>query len=126
MIAKTPEQIAELHAHSVDAYQDSAEEVGHPDGQPIIETFPQLAGIIVAAIEADRAQREEVAVTLPSGQDITAWIGTSHADGSALVQIDTGGTPGNVRVFINDAEDPLLDENPETGEYQDMLEGAGE
>lgn len=57
MSMKTPEQIAEEYAYTVDAYQDSAEEVGHPDGQPIIETFPQLAGIIERAIEADRAQR---------------------------------------------------------------------
>lgn len=63
----------------------------------------------------------ELAVTLPSGQEIRVWIGTSDGDGSALVQIDTEGeVHGNVRVFINDNDDPLLDENPETGEYQAM------
>ena len=56
---KTPEQIANKWAYTVDAYQDSAEEVGHPDGQPVIETFPQLAGIIWAAIKEDRAQRDQ-------------------------------------------------------------------
>ncbi|MBT2484798.1 MULTISPECIES: hypothetical protein [unclassified Microbacterium] len=76
--------------------------------------------------EAATDHSAEVTITLPSGQEITAWIGTSLADGSALVQIDTNGTPGNVRVFINDSDQPLLDENPETGQYEDVLEGAGE
>lgn len=62
----------------------------------------------------------ELTVTLPSGQEITVYVGTSLADGSALVQIDTAGTPGNVRIFVNDSDDPVLDEDPETGQYRDM------
>lgn len=85
-----------------------------------------LNSLLVDAIEADRAQpRDELTVTLPSSQEIRVWIGTSDADGSALVQIDTGGdVHGNVRVFINDSDDPILDENPETGQYEDMSEGG--
>lgn len=76
--------------------------------------------------QAEQA-RDELAVTLPSGQEIRVWIGTSGADGSALVQIDTGGdVDGNVRVFVNDSDDPILDENPETGRYEDMSEGGEE
>lgn len=56
---KTPQEIAFDHAHGVDAYEDSAEEVGHPEGQPIIETFPQLVELIENAIEVDRAQVRE-------------------------------------------------------------------
>ena len=63
----------------------------------------------------------ELTVTLPSGQEITVYVGTSLADGSALVQIDTAGTPGNVRIFVNDG-DPVFDEDPETGRYRDMSE----
>ena len=56
---KTPEQIAEEVAGSYfDTYQDSAEEVGHDEGQPIVETWPALRECIAAAIEADRAQRK--------------------------------------------------------------------
>lgn len=55
---KTPEQIAdEVSAGHFETYQDSAEEVGHPEGQPIVETWPALRECIAAAIEADRAQR---------------------------------------------------------------------
>ena len=62
----------------------------------------------------------ELTVTLPSGQEITVYVGTSLADGSALVQIDTAGTSGNVRIFVNDSD--VLDEDPETGQYRDMSE----
>lgn len=56
---KTPQQIAaETTGQHFDTYQDSAEEVGHPDGQPIIETWPALNACVAAAIEADRAQRD--------------------------------------------------------------------
>ena len=50
---------------------------------------------------------------------VTTGVGTSDADGSALVIVDTGGVQGNVRIIVNDG-DPVFDENPETGEYQDM------
>lgn len=43
------ERIAERIARGVDAYQDSAEEVGHPEGQPIIETFEALRDMLTAA-----------------------------------------------------------------------------
>lgn len=59
----------------------------------------------------------EIEVTLPSGQRIIVWVGTSDADGSALVQVDTEGAEGNVRIFVNDG-DPVFDENPETGRYE--------
>lgn len=77
--------------------------------------------MMVRAIEADRAQpRCELRHTLPSGQTINVWIGTSGADGSALVQIDTADSEGNVRVFINDSDHPVYDENPETGQYEGL------
>lgn len=56
---KTIEQIADTYAHTVEAYQDSAEEVGHPEGQPIVETYPQLQEIIAAALTEDRKQIRE-------------------------------------------------------------------
>lgn len=57
---KAPEQIAdEISAGRFGTYQDSAEEVGHPEGQPIVETWPALRECIVAAIEIDRRQRDE-------------------------------------------------------------------
>lgn len=75
---------------------------------------------LIAAIEADRAQPNyELGVDLPSGQRIMVWVGTSDADGSALVQVDTANAEGNVRIFVNDSE-PIFDENPETGKYEDM------
>lgn len=59
---KTSEQIAaETAGTHFDTYQDSAEEVGHPEGQPIVETWPALRACIAAAIEADRAQRAYIA-----------------------------------------------------------------
>jgi len=59
----------------------------------------------------------QMVVTLPSGGIVIVGVGTSLADGSALVQIDTEPGTGNLRVFINDDDDPLLDQDPETGEY---------
>lgn len=54
---QTPEQIAaETAARHFDTYQDSAEEVGHPEGQPIVETWPQLRQCLTEAVEADRRQ----------------------------------------------------------------------
>lgn len=65
---KTPEQIAaEVAGSYFDTYQDSAEEVGHPEGQPIVETWPALRECIAAAIEADREQREVLIVTEDAG-----------------------------------------------------------
>lgn len=69
--------------------------------------------------EEDEMSWSEMVTTLPSGQEITVGVGTSDADGSALVIVDTGGVQGNVRIIVNDG-DPVFDENPETGEYQDM------
>lgn len=77
--------------------------------------------LIEAAIEADRAQPNyELEVDLPSGQRIMVWVGTSGADGSALVQVDTANAEGNLRIFVNDNDQPIFDENPETGKYEDM------
>lgn len=56
---KTTAQLADKYAHTVDAYEDSAEEVGHPEGQPIIETYPQLQEIITRALTEDRKQIRE-------------------------------------------------------------------
>ncbi len=119
---KTPEQIAaEVAGSYFDTYQDSAEEVGNDEGQPIVETWPALRECIAAAIEADRAQPNyELGVDLPSGQRIMVWVGTSDADGSALVQVDTANAEGNVCIFVNDSDEPIFDENPETGKYEDM------
>ena len=59
MTVKTPEQIAaEVAGSYFDTYQDSAEEVGDDEGQPIVETWPALRECIAAAIKADRAQRD--------------------------------------------------------------------
>lgn len=112
MTLKTPEQVAdeqiEINADSILAGDEA-----------------WFRDQIIAAIEADRAQpRDELRVTLPSDQTIIVWIGTSGADGSALVQIDTADAEGNVRVFVNDGDDPIYDENPETGRYENMLECA--
>ena len=80
-----------------------------------------VQAMIVAAIEADRAQHDcELGVDLPSGQRIMVWVGTSGADGSALVQVDTANAEGNLRIFVNDNDQPIFDENPETGKYEDM------
>lgn len=49
-------------AHTVDAYEDSAQEVGHPEGQPIVETYPQLENIIASGMRELVAQQKEVAV----------------------------------------------------------------
>lgn len=59
-----------------------------------------------------------LSVTLPSGQTIMVWIGTSGSDGSALVQVDTADVEGNLRIFVNDNDTPVFDENPETGRYE--------
>lgn len=47
-------------ARTVDAYEDSAEEVGHPEGQPIIETYPQLETLIAAGMRNLVEQQKEV------------------------------------------------------------------
>lgn len=81
----------------------------------------EFVDAMTAAIEADRAQpRYELGVDLPSGQRIIVWVGTSGADGSALVQVETANAEGNVRIFVNDSGKPIFDENPETGKYEDM------
>ena len=49
-------------ALTVDAYEDSAEEVGHPEGQPIIETFPQLEGLVAYGMRDLVAQQREAAI----------------------------------------------------------------
>lgn len=69
---KTPEQIArEVSGGHFDTYQDSAEEVGHPEGQPIVETWPRLRECIVDAIEIDRRQHDGTlhAATIDALQD---------------------------------------------------------
>ena len=48
-------------ARTVDAYEDSAEEVGHPEGQPIVETFPQLEGLVANGMRDLVAQQREAA-----------------------------------------------------------------
>lgn len=48
-------------ARTVDAYEDSAEEVGHPEGQPIIETYPQLEALIAAGMRDFVEQQKEAA-----------------------------------------------------------------
>ena len=40
---------------------DSAEEVGHPEGQPIVETFPQLEGLVADGMRDLVAQQQEAA-----------------------------------------------------------------
>lgn len=58
---KTPEEIARaIAAQHFDTYQDSATEVEHPEGQPIVETWDDLRDAIEAAIHADRAQHAAV------------------------------------------------------------------
>ena len=52
------EQIAANIALGVDAYEGSAEEVGHPGGQPIIETFPALRDMLTAAALAALTEKE--------------------------------------------------------------------
>ncbi len=37
-------------ARTVDAYEGSAEEAGHPEGQPIVETYPQLEALIAGGV----------------------------------------------------------------------------
>lgn len=104
---KTPEQIA---AEAIDGNLHLTRPFSRASVTRLIE----------AAIEADRAQPNyELGVDLPSGQRIMVWVGTSDADGSALVQVDTANAEGNVRIFVNDSE-PIFDENPETGKYEDM------
>lgn len=49
-------------ARTVDAYQDSAEEVGHPEGQSIVETFPQLEGLVADGMRDLVAQQREAAI----------------------------------------------------------------
>ncbi len=85
-------------------------------------TRVQAHNLITEAVTDERARvaRDEVTVTLPSGQTLRVWVGTSDIDGSALVQIDTEDAHGNVRVFVNDSGDPVFNENPETGRYEDM------
>lgn len=116
---KTPEQIAGT------AVNEWLNEYTWPFSERREFSATELAdaveGLIVAAIEADRAQPNyELGVDLPSGQRIMVWVGTSDADGSALVQVDTANAEGNVRIFVNDSDEPIFDENPETGEYEDM------
>lgn len=48
--------VAHNTAHQVSAYQDSAAEVGHLEGQPIIETHLQLQTLIADALREYRRQ----------------------------------------------------------------------
>ena len=48
-MAKTPEDIATRIAGTVEAYSDSAAEVGDAEGQPLIETFPRLRELLAQA-----------------------------------------------------------------------------
>lgn len=81
-------------------------------------TTATLREMIESAVQMDRHERDTLEVTLPSRQEVTVWIGTSGADGSAIVQVDTAGAEGNLRIFVNDSDEPAFDENPETGEYE--------
>jgi hypothetical protein len=54
MSIESAESIAERIAATVSAYQDSAEEVNDPEGQPIVETFPQLRALLIQAVERGR------------------------------------------------------------------------
>lgn len=58
---KDPRDIAQKTAHHhFDTYEGSAEDVGHPDGQPIVETWPALIDCITEAVSNDRQQRLRV------------------------------------------------------------------
>lgn len=106
---QTPEQIAAQIESGI-----------YSDDDNYLLTREEMREHLIAAIEADRAQPNyELGVDLPSGLRIMVWVGTSDADGSALVQVDTANAEGNVRIFVNDSE-PIFDENPETGKYEDM------
>ena len=107
---KTPEQIAAQIESGI-----------YSDDDNYLLTREEMREHLIAAIEADRAQPNyELGVDLPSGQRIMVCVGTSGADGSALVQVDTANAEGNLRIFVNDSDDPIFDENPETGKYEDM------
>lgn len=117
MTIKTPEQIAlDAILRNYNGREGLSESLAHGDVDA-----DGVQAMIAAAIEADRAQPNyELGVDLPSGQRIMVWVGTSGADGSALVQVDTANAEGNVRIFVNDSDEPIFDENPETGKYEDM------
>lgn len=96
-MTRTPEEIAAEYAYTVDAYQDSAQEVGHPDGQPIIETFPQLAGIIERAIQEDRTQFFDTAGSASSQHYIDTGRYMLHEEVAEMAALNhpTVGREGN-------------------------------
>jgi len=50
-------------ARTVDAYEDSADEVGHPEGQPIVETYPQLEALVAGGVRGAFALQREAAAS---------------------------------------------------------------
>lgn len=105
---KTPEQIAaQIHkSHALVGLEPR----GHR----------RYREALVAAIEADRAQRSKSAPTLvDEAREITVGLWRAHPDMAAdggpeaiVVQIDTGDRTGRLRVNLNDA--PVWDGNPLT------------
>lgn len=64
-------QVSHDAARTVDAYEDSADEVGHSEGQPIVETYPQLEALIAEGVRGAFAlQRMDAA----SPQTIAAEV----------------------------------------------------
>lgn len=50
-------------AHTVGAYEGSADEVGHPEGQPIVETYPQLEMLVAGGVRGAFALQREAAAS---------------------------------------------------------------
>ena len=71
----------------------------------------------------DEYDSAELDALTHDGRHITVGVMVSGADGSILVQVDTDDDTGNVRIFVNDDDRPVFDEDPETGQYRDMSDG---
>lgn len=121
---KTTAEIADEQMKAftlIDAEQFEDDQVSDPDVEEV--SAHCIREQIIAALDADRAQRPTELLYDSSDLNVAAWpahpdmrvAGTPEA---IVVQIDTGAATGRIRVNLNDA--PIWDGNPDT----DSVPGA--
>lgn len=121
---KTTAEIADEQMKAftlIDAEQFEDDEESDPDVEEVSAHY--IREQIIAALDADRAQRPTE--LLYDSRDLHVAVWPAHPDmrvagtpEAIVVQIDTGAATGRIRVNLNDA--PIWDGNPDT----DSVPGA--
>lgn len=115
---KTTAEIADEQMKAftlIDAEQFEDDQVSDPDVEEVSAHY--IREQIIAALDADRAQRTTELLHDSRDLHVAAWpahpdMRVAGAPEAIVVQIDTGKTAGRIRVNLNDA--PIWDGNPDT------------